>query len=163
MIVIIKWVILPGMVPESAARLARLERRAADDGLRMTPQRVVLLRVLSQTRTHPTADDLYKKVRRHLPSVSPATVYLNLQELVRARLIATLERAGSAVRYDANPDDHHHFVCTTCGAVSDIYLKDVGYAVDVKRSMASPARIDRADLQLHGLCAGCAGTERLKV
>jgi Fur family peroxide stress response transcriptional regulator len=122
----------------------------------MTPQRAVLLRLLSQTRTHPTADELFRKVRRQLPSVSHATVYRNLQELVRARLIATLERAGGPVQYDANPDDHHHFICTRCGRVTDIYLKDVGYAIDGERTGTAPARIDRAELQLHGLCAACA-------
>jgi Fur family peroxide stress response transcriptional regulator len=147
------------MMPDAAGRLARLEALALDRGLRMTPQRAVLLRVLSQVRTHPTADELYRRVRRQLPSVSQATVYRNLQELVQARLIATLERAGSAVRYDANPDDHHHFVCSRCGSVSDIYLKGVDYSLDRRRSAMTPARIDRAELQLHGLCARCAERE----
>lgn len=141
---------------DSGARLARLEAQAAGCGLRMTPQRVMLLRVLSRTRTHPTAAELYRRVRRHLPSVSHATVYRNLQELVRARLIATLERAGAAVQYDVNPDDHHHFVCTRCGRVSDIYLKGVEYAIDKARSSGPPSRIDRAELQLHGVCARCS-------
>jgi Fe2+ or Zn2+ uptake regulation protein len=141
---------------EAAARLKRLRTRAAERGLRMTPQREVLLRLLSQARTHPTADELFRKVRRRLPSVSHATVYRNLQQLAHARLIGTLERAGGPVQYDANPDDHHHFVCTRCGRVADIYLKDVGYAIDRQRSGMPPARIDRAELQLHGLCAACA-------
>ncbi len=144
------------MTADSAARLKRLRALAADRGLRMTPQRDVLLRLLSRTRTHPTADELFRKARRKLPTVSHATVYRNLQELVRARLIATLERAGGSVQYDANPDDHHHFVCTRCGRIADIYLKDVGYAIDRRRSGVAPARIERAELQLHGVCARCA-------
>lgn len=144
------------MHPDSAARLGRLRQQATASGLRMTPQRIVLLGVLSQARTHPTADALYRQVRRRLPSVSQATVYRNLQELVRARLIGTLERAGSAVRYDANPDDHHHFICGRCGAVSDIYLKGVDYAVDAARSTMSLSRIERVELHLHGVCARCA-------
>jgi Fur family peroxide stress response transcriptional regulator len=144
------------MIVDSAARLTRLRTRAVKLGLRMTPQREVLLRLLSQTRTHPTAEELFRKVRRQLPSVSHATVYRNLQQLVGARLIATLERAGGPVQYDANPDDHHHFVCTRCGGVTDLYLKHVGYAIDSERSAMAPARIDRAEVQLHGLCAACA-------
>jgi|SRR5581483_4283308 len=144
------------MTVDSAARLKRLRALAAERRLRMTPQREVLLRLLSQTRSHPTADELFRRARRQLPSVSHATVYRNLQELVRARVIATLERAGDPVQYDANPDAHHHFVCTRCGRVTDLYLKNVGYVVDRKRSAAAPARIDRAELQLHGLCAACA-------
>ena len=144
------------MTADSAARLKRLRTCAAERGFRMTPQREVLLRLLSQTRTHPTADELFRKVRRQLPSVSHATVYRNLQELVRARLIATLERAGGPIQYDANPDDHHHFVCTRCGRVTDIYLSEVEYAIDEERSGMTAARIDRAELQLHGLCVACA-------
>ncbi len=147
---------------DSAARLQRLRARAAEAGLRMTAQRDVLLRLLSRTRTHPTADELFRQVRRQLPSVSHATIYRNLQELVDAGLIATLDRAGGPVQYDANPDDHHHFVCTRCGRVADIYLRDVEYAIDRRRSGPAPARIDRAELQLHGLCAACArGAARL--
>ena len=141
---------------DPAARLERLRSRAAERRLRMTPQREVLLRLLSQARTHPTADQLFRKVRRQLPSVSHATVYRNLQQLVEAGLITTLERAGGPVQYDANPDDHHHFVCTRCAEVTDIYLKDVDYAIDSRRSGFAPARIDRAELQLHGVCAACA-------
>jgi Fur family peroxide stress response transcriptional regulator len=144
------------MAADAALRLKRLHARAAERGLRMTPQRDALLRLLSQTLTHPTADELFRKVRRELPSVSHATVYRNLQELVRARLIARLERAGGPVQYDANPDEHHHFVCASCGRVTDVYLKDVGYAIDSRRSGPAPARIDRAELQLHGLCVACA-------
>jgi Fur family peroxide stress response transcriptional regulator len=148
------------MTVDSAARLARLRARAADHGLRMTPQREVLLRLLSQTRTHPTAEELVRKVRRQMPTVSHATIYRNLQELVRVRLIATLERAGGPLQYDPNPDEHHHFICTRCGRVADIYLKDVGYVVDRKRSGTTPARIERAELQLHGLCGACARVNR---
>src|SRR5581483_9569293 len=144
------------MTVDSAARLKRLRALAAERRLRMTPQREVLLRLLSQTRSHPTADELFRRARRQLPSVSHATVYRNLQELVRARLITTLERAGGPVQYDANPDDHHHFVCTRCGRVADIYLKDVEYAIDRARSGVAPARVDRAEVQLHGVCAACA-------
>lgn len=142
------------------ARSTRLRERAALVGLRMTPQRAVLLRALAETHTHPTADALCRMVRRVLPTVSQATVYRNLQELVRAGLIATLERAGGAVQYDPNPDDHHHFICSRCERVSDIYLKDVGYAIDRVRSSAVPGRIERAELQLHGLCDRCASPRR---
>ena len=144
------------MAPDSDRRLAWLRQKAAARGLRMTPQREVLLRALSRSRTHPTADALFRKVRRELPSISHATVYRNLQELVRTRLIATLERAGGAIQYDANPDDHHHFICSRCGVVSDIYLRDVDYAIDRRRSTIAPSRIDRAELQLHGVCERCA-------
>ncbi|MEW6322350.1 MAG: Fur family transcriptional regulator [Acidobacteriota bacterium] len=136
-------------------RLARLRELAEARRLRMTPQRDVLLRALSRTTGHPTADELYQRVRKVLPSISHATVYRNVQDLVRAGLLAPLERAGAAVQYDVNADDHHHFVCRRCGKVWDIYLSDVGYEVDRRRSAVSGMHIDRAEVQLYGVCRAC--------
>ncbi len=135
-------------------RYQQLRDGCLQRGLRLTPQRDVLLRVLSETMGHPTADDLVRDVRRVLPSVSHATVYRNVQELVRAGLVGTLERAGSAVQFEVNPDDHHHFVCRGCGQVWDVYLDD--FEVRPKRGSALKGfRVDRRDVQLHGVCADC--------
>ena len=136
-------------------RYARLREECAARGLRLTPQREVLLRVLSTTMGHPTVDDLVRAVRDVLPSVSQATVYRNVQELVSAGLIGTLERAGGAVHYEINPDDHHHFVCRSCGDVWDVYLDEVDVQVDRRRSPLKGFQIDRREVQLHGLCASC--------
>jgi Fe2+ or Zn2+ uptake regulation protein len=130
-------------------------------GLRLTPQRDVLLRALGETIGHPTADDLVKKVRKVLPTVSHATVYRNVQELARAGLIGTLERSGAAVQFEVNPDQHHHFMCRRCGRVWHVYLDHVAVTVDRRRSPLTGFRVDRRDVQLHGLCARCRdGRER---
>jgi Fe2+ or Zn2+ uptake regulation protein len=138
-----------------AERYEQLRQECAARGLRMTPQREVLLRVLSQTTGHPTADELVQKVREVLPSVSHATVYRNVQELVRAGLVGTLERAGGAVHFEVNPDDHHHFVCRNCGQVWDVYLADVEVRVDRRKSQLAGFQIDHPEVQLYGLCAEC--------
>ncbi len=138
----------------TADRYQQLRDGCLGQGLRLTPQRDVLLRVLSETTGHPTADDLVRDVRRVLPSVSHATVYRNVQELVRAGLVGTLERAGGAVQFEVNPDDHHHFVCRGCGQVWDVYLD--AFEVRPKRGLSLKGfRVDRRDVQLHGLCAAC--------
>jgi Fe2+ or Zn2+ uptake regulation protein len=143
------------MAPASADRYAHLRDQCIAHGLRLTPQRDVLLHVLSETMGHPTADDLVRRVREVLPSVSHATVYRNLQELVRAGLIGTLERAGGAVQFEVNPEEHHHFVCRNCGQVWDVYLADFGFKVDRRRSQLNGFQVDRREVQLHGLCATC--------
>jgi Fe2+ or Zn2+ uptake regulation protein len=148
------------MRPSPAERYAQLRSQCSTRGLRLTPQRDILLRVLSAAKGHPTADDLVQQVRKVLPSVSHATVYRNVQELVRAGLVGTLERAGGAVQFEINTEDHHHFVCRDCGRVWDIYLAKVGVRVDRRRSSLDGFRIDRRDIQLHGLCARCAGRAR---
>jgi Fur family peroxide stress response transcriptional regulator len=136
-------------------RYAQFRQMSVTRGLRLTPQRDVLFRALSETRGHPTADDLVRKVRKVLPTVSHATVYRNLQELVRAGLIGTLERSGAAVQFEINPDHHHHFMCRRCGQVWDVYLEQVAVTLDRQRSPLKGFRIDRRDVQLHGLCTRC--------
>ena len=136
-------------------RLRRLTENASRQGLRMTPQRSVLLQVLSRAAHHPTAEQLYRGVRRVLPSVSPATVYRNVQMLAQAGVISTLECAGDALRYDPNPDDHHHFTCSHCGEVMDIYLSSVRYKVDGGRSRLGTARIESYEVQFRGRCSEC--------
>jgi Fur family peroxide stress response transcriptional regulator len=138
-----------------AERYVELREECATHGLRMTPQREVLLRVLSETMGHPTADELVQKVREVLPSVSHATVYRNVQELVKVGLVGMLERAGGAVQFEVNPDDHHHFVCRGCNQVWDVYLTDVEVMVDRRKSQLKGFQIDRREVQLHGLCADC--------
>lgn len=135
-------------------RYTHLREQCSTRGLRLTPQRDVLLRVLSEASGHPTADDLVKEVRRFLPSVSHATVYRNVQELVRAGLVGTLERAGGAVQFEINPDDHHHFLCRKCGQVWDVYLDDFDVRVS-RRSTLKGFKVDRREVQLHGLCLEC--------
>ena len=139
----------------AADRYDHLRQECAARGLRLTPQRDVLLRVLSSTMGHPTADELVRKVRDVLPSVSHATVYRNVQELVRTGLVGTLKRAGGAVQFEINPDDHHHFVCRRCGEVWDVYLDEVDVRVDRRRSQLKGFQIDRPEVQLHGVCAKC--------
>ena len=136
-------------------RYVQLREMCVTRGLRLTPQRDVLLRALSETTGHPTADDLVKKVRKVLPTVSHATVYRNVQELVRAGLIGTLERSGAAVQFELNPDHHHHFMCRRCGQVWDVYVAEVAVTLDSRRSPLKGFRVDRRDVQLHGVCARC--------
>jgi|SRR5579862_2187254 len=139
----------------SADRYTHLRKGCADRGLRLTPQREVLLRVLSKAMGHPTAVDMVQRVREVLPTVSQATVYRNLQELLQEGVIRTLEVAGTAVQFEVNPDDHHHFICRKCGQVWDVYLSSLDVRINRRRTELNGFQIDRRDVQLHGVCAGC--------
>jgi len=133
--------------------------KARTSGLRLTPQRMELLRVLSETTSHPTADALYRHVKRTLPSVTPATIHRNLQDLVKAGLIATLERTGRPTQYDPTVSDHHHFLCRQCGQIFDVYLSHSDYQIDRRKSELGDASIDRFEIHFDGICADCQPRE----
>ena len=141
------------MIPV-AETVERLRKSARQQGLRLTPQRELLLRILGSTPQHLTADQLYRRVSVVMPTISPATVYRNAQILVRAGVVSALERPGGPVRYDVNLDGHHHFVCDQCGRVQDVHVSRIGWRAD-RRSELAGARVTGCRLQLHGLCSGC--------
>jgi len=97
----------------------------SDNTMRMTPQREVLLQVLRESMSHPTADELYEKVRRRLPRVSLGTVYRNLEILSERGMIRKIEHAGAQMRFDGDLSDHGHVRCVRCGRLDDLPGRDL--------------------------------------
>src|SRR5436305_13788977 len=88
-------------------------------GLKLTPQRIAIVREIADDHTHPTAQDLFERLRPSFPTMSFATVYNTLDALARCGLTGSLH-LGGAVRFDPNTSPHHHAVCDSCGAVVDV-------------------------------------------
>jgi Fur family transcriptional regulator, ferric uptake regulator len=89
----------------------------------MTVQRTIILEELGKLKTHPTADELYRTVKKRLPKISLGTVYRNLEILSGSGLIQKIEIPGTVKRFDGNADIHHHMRCISCGAVRDIHTR----------------------------------------
>ncbi len=135
--------------------LEKLLSLSKEKGLKLTPQRMVIFRILSKSNQHVTVDQVYQKASAEYPMLSPATVYRNMEQMVDAGLLTRLDLGGSSMRYDTNLDEHHHFVCSKCGKVSDVYLEDIQYKVDANRSHLEKAKINSLDLHLQGTCGEC--------
>src|ERR1700722_16870986 len=107
------------MVQSSEPRADVMLRDLRKAGLKMTPQRIAIVRLFADDESHPTAQDLFERLRGDFPSMSFATVYNTLDTLAKAGLSGTL-RLGNAARFDPNTEAHHHAVFDRCGAVRDI-------------------------------------------
>lgn len=120
----------------------------------MTRQRQVLLEELRALHAHPTADELFQRVRRRLPSISLGTVYRNLDLLCRGGLARRLESGAGPARYDGDLRPHYHLRCGGCGRLADIDAALV-------RPPAFPGEgpggfeITGFDLALTGRCPAC--------
>jgi Fur family transcriptional regulator, peroxide stress response regulator len=99
-----------------------LSRRLTDSGLRPTPQREVVFQVLLKKRDHPTADEVYARVRSEMPSISLATVYNCLEALVQCALVRAVNFERGPTRYCPNLHPHAHFHDEDSGATYDIDL-----------------------------------------
>ena len=121
---------------------------------RVTAQRRTILDELRRDHSHPTADEVYERVRRTLPRISLGTVYRNLELLAERGLIRRLDGTGSKRRYDGDTDAHYHVRCERCGRVDDVHTPPI----QVPRravARASGYRITGHRLELTGLCPTC--------
>ncbi|MBI5691983.1 MAG: transcriptional repressor [Verrucomicrobia bacterium] len=99
-----------------------LSQRLADSGLRATPQREVVYNVLLKKRDHPTADEVFARVKTELPTISLATVYNCLETLVQCNLVRAVNFERSPTRYCPNLQPHAHFHDEQTGRTFDIDL-----------------------------------------
>jgi Fur family peroxide stress response transcriptional regulator len=124
------------------------------NGVRMTPQRHAILGYLMDTKSHPTADEIYKALSPTYPSMSVATIYNNLRLFVEAGLVRELTYGDDSSRFDADLSDHYHAICKKCGQIVDfgyppllevekVASKETGFAVHGHR------------MEIYGLCTTC--------
>lgn len=122
-------------------------------GLRMTPQRQCIFRLLEDNAGHPTAEWLYKRARAEMPTISLKTVYQTLNELASMGEIRALDLGTGAARFDPNVAQHHHLVCDRCGATADVELDT--------SSLRPPDSLDgfvtgSAEVVFRGICGRCS-------
>jgi Fe2+ or Zn2+ uptake regulation protein len=103
-------------------REAEFRRALENAGWRTTRQRAAVFAFLCSTSAHPTADQVYAAVRRHIPNISLATVYKALDALVDARLAAKFSDGEGPARYDTHGEAHYHLRCLKTGQVRDLPL-----------------------------------------
>jgi Fe2+ or Zn2+ uptake regulation protein len=89
-------------------------------GGHMTRQRTAVYRYLGGVDHHPTAEEVYREVKRELPRISLATVYKNLESLVNCGVAKKLTIGDGAARYDIRTDHHYHSHCLKCGGMVDL-------------------------------------------
>jgi Fe2+ or Zn2+ uptake regulation protein len=126
--------------------------------LRLTRQRREVYDALMEQRDHPTATELFIRVKERMPTISLATVYNCLETLAGAGLIkqVNLDRAPS--RYCPNLDDHGHFHCTACGSIKDVEFKDPEHQNRMRLPRGSV--VSHIDVAIKGLCPECAAAAR---
>ena len=122
---------------------------------RMTRQRRTILEALRKYQDHPSADEVYERVRAELPRISLGTVYRNLEILSEQGLIRKLELSGTMKRWDWNPSRHYHIRCMGCGCVDDAPIAPLNRLEDELYG-ATVYTILGHRLEFVGFCAACS-------
>ncbi len=121
--------------------------------LRVTKQRKAIFAVLQGDTSHPTAEEVYLRVREQLPHISLATVYRNLKLLARQGLIREITTGDGPHRYDFQTHEHAHFHCDRCNRVYDVELD---FSTRLRHELLRRGfRVRTHDLVFRGLCPAC--------
>ena len=130
-----------------------LTTRFRAEGLKVTPQRQCIFRILHENPTHPTAESVFAAARAEMPTISLRTVYQTLNDLAHMGEVSVLDLGTGAVRFDPNEGGHHHLVCSECGAVRDLWA-DYG-PLAVPAGQEQGYEVGEAEVVFRGRCATC--------
>jgi Fur family ferric uptake transcriptional regulator len=134
-----------------------LARELRDAGLRVTSGRIALLETL-ETMPHSDAETVRTAMCATHPALSVQSVHNMLRDLSDAGLVRRIEPAGSPARYERRTgDNHHHLVCTDCGAIEDVDCA-VGHAPCLTPSDSAGYAVIAAEVTFWGRCLRCVET-----
>ena len=132
--------------------LTEVKNRLIESGLKVTHQRIVLLRALHIFDGHPSAENIYEAVRENNPSLSLSTVYRVLEDFEKAGLINKVATRKGIQRFDSNTNPHNHIYCTNTHDIYDFYDEELNELITDffrKRSVKN-FRITDIKLQVNG-------------
>lgn len=144
---------MPGK--ESAELMDSFKAECKKHDLKITPQRLAIYREVARSREHPSADKVYRKVRKVFPHISFDTVNRSLITFAEIGVIGVVEGYGEAKRFDPNLEGHHHFRCIRCNAIIDFYDKNLS-ALKVPREIQRRYTVLNKRVVFEGLCDKCA-------
>lgn len=125
-----------------------------EKGLKITPQRLAIFNILKDDKSHPCAEDLYRKVRKDYPTISLATVYQTLDTLEHLGRIRVLRFDRRKTRYDPDLSPHHHLICTRCKKITDLE-QDFSKILKLPPSCRNRFEVDDFSVVFYGICQAC--------
>lgn len=121
---------------------------------RYSRQREAIFSYLQSTKSHPTAEDVYKHVQKEFHNISLGTVYRNLNLLVSAKEVLKINCGDGFERFDGNPAMHYHVICNQCGSVSDLNIKNLDYINKIANASFN-GKIIGHKAYFYGICKQC--------
>ena len=117
-------------------------------------QRERMLNILKMTKSHPTADWLYTRLKKEFPHLSMGTVYRNLNILVEQGLIQKIDFGSTFDRFDADVTSHYHLICEKCASVIDLKIP-IYDEINEKAKAMTDYIVNRHRIEFYGLCKSC--------
>jgi Fur family peroxide stress response transcriptional regulator len=139
-------------------KTGRAETILREQGARVTPQRVAILRAVEVTGSHPDADAVYRHVSQEYPHISRDTVYRTLSMMEEKRIIGSVLFVGNAKRYDPITAKHHHLICLRCRKIIDFAARKFDH-LEAPSKAIHHFKVVRTTVNVEGVCDECQNRE----
>ena len=136
-------------------RLEHLVAAMKARGLRITPQRLAIMKILAESDNHPSVEAIFHQVKKDFPTTSLATIYKTVTLLKEMGEVLELGFADNASRYDGKrPYAHPHVICTNCGAIVDPAYDGMAEMAE-RMAQVTGFEITHHRLDFFGICPNC--------
>lgn len=125
--------------------------------MKMTPQRMAIMKYLEGNTMHPSAADIYAALHEQFPTMSLATVYNTMETLKEQGSIIELSIDPVKKRFDPNPRPHHHLICVKCKAIVDIFLE---FPLKLTGNQTMGFEILGNHVDFYGICKNCSNKNK---
>lgn len=136
--------------------MEEFRKKCGEKGLKVTPQRTVIYAEFLRSKDHPSADVLYKRVKKALPNISFDTVYRTLLSFSEMGIAHIVEGSGEPKRFDPDTGKHHHFRCSRCGNIYD-FRSEFYDNIEIPKEIGEEFKVTRKRVILEGICKSCGG------
>ena len=136
-------------------RMNAFQAKCREAGLKVTPQRMAVYKVLIESKQHPSAEMVCRKVREVVPNISLDTVNRTLLTLARIGAAFIVEGSGDVKRFDGRLETHQHFKCIKCRRIFDFHYKPFDN-IAVPKNISRKFTVLRKTVYLEGICDLCA-------
>jgi Fur family peroxide stress response transcriptional regulator len=144
----------PTGIQDMEAKMEAFRARCREAGLKVTPQRMTVYATLLASTEHPSAEVVFREVRKIFPSISLDTVNRTLLTLNEIGMAFIVEGSGDAKRFDANLKTHQHFKCVKCKRIID-FRHEPFDEIDVPKDLRDRFTVLRKTVYLEGFCDRC--------
>lgn len=133
--------------------IENLVERFRNENFKITPQRLGIFKILEGNLHHPSAEDIFLKIKKTYPTISFTTVYKTLDILEKMGEILKIAIDDDRKHYDPNTYTHHHIICIDCNKISDIDEDYISHKLP--DDILSEFTLSRYHVSFYGTCKEC--------
>ncbi len=144
---------------DSQKRFEIIVQKLRENHHKITPQRLAIIQILSESLGHPSVEDIYAQLKNDFPTMSLATIYRNILLIKSIGEVLELGFPDWGNRYDGNkPYPHPHVICIKCKKIVDPDLESL---IHMEKEVANETnfKILTHRLDFFGICGDCTAKQ----